>query len=509
MPTALPGLPLSVDDDLVTDEMMKDQAKLWAKKNRRAGKPNKRTKGGPGSGNFDHAGRPGKVGGSAPDHGKAGVPAPAKDNKPSAGGAAAEPKGDYQAPKRERYNRGKYTSLSIPERKSAWEELSTNEQDQQANARESIPKYQQQLLADAGKRPAFTGDPKKAIAERLSQTKDFVHPEAHDRITKVVGNVDDLLTKMNTNPTVRYKLGMEMVDALIAQENEAMGRQLGDHGIHHIQGNIDTALDILSKVPGTDSDRDKAAVMIANIFHDTGYMTEPSRDFLDDGHPRWSAEHYDENIRPIVRQAIGSRMARDITHMIRTHAGTDIDWENDPTASAVRVADNISVFYKDKLPPIFRYASGNVSTLIDLHNKKIDLPTAQKRMIDNINKSNASPKVKTALIRGAKEVNAMTGKFTLGMLGGRIDNISWTGNHLKVSLRENKTDTVMNQLLDLGQKQFGKFAKSYKIDPAQFQKSLGFKFPPDGRTVLELVVTGKAVKEWRFPKVLGILYGRR
>lgn len=526
MPTALPGLPLSVDDDLITPELMAEQKALWEKKNRQAKKARTTTKGGPGSGNRGHKGVPGHLGGSAPGdaQGVAAGPQPQAVGQAVPMAATVQPavqgqlqvQAQAQAPaqyaqaahQRATFDRT-LISRPIPDRISAWEALPIEERDRQANARQTIRAAQTSLIAEAGERPIFSGDVRKDVAARLTQLKDFTTPEAHDRIKTILGDSDAVFERMKIKPELRYKLGMEMTDTLVAQESEAMTRQLGDHGIHHIQGNIEMATTILEKIPGQDTDRARAQVYIANVFHDTGYLTEPSRNFLDEGHPRWSAEHYDENMRPLVAQAIGPRAARDITHMITTHAGTDIDWKADPVASAVRVSDNLALFQREKLPPVFR-VTGNVGTLVDLHNGRIDVATARQRMIANIGKTSFSERVKSQLIKGANEVNERTGKFTLGMLGGRVDSVNWTGEHLKVALRENRNDTVLNKLLDLGQKQLAKFAKSYHIDPNEFLKNLAFKFPPDGPTVLEtVVVQGARSAKKEIHKVLGILYGRK
>lgn len=560
MTTALPGLPLSMDDDALSPEDWEKQKKIWEDKTKSASSaaateqlingevsPNMPVpeehfihgwltakKGNPNSGNHGHKGIPGQVGGSAPGDGM-GAPAGAVAGanviaQPTAGGGSAavtsprptgapqnpanpqtpvtgvgEPRGGAYATPKKKFNAAEFDALSVPDRVAKWEQMSMEERDDLANARQAVRVKTAQLLAGAGARPAFSGNVKADLATRLNACKDMSMPDAHERIVKVVDEADSLLEKIGVNPQVRHQLGMEMADALVSQEHEAMSRQLGDHGIRHLQGNIENSNMVLDKVPGQSNDRAKAQIYISQIFHDTGYLTEPSGMFLDEGHKRWSAEHYDENIRPIVEKAMGKPAASEITHIIRTHDDTSLDWESDPVASAVRVADNMALFHKEKLPPLFR-VKGNLSLLTDAHTGKLSIEDARAKMIENINASPFSDKVKGQLTKGANEVSKMTGKFTLGMLGGYISGASWKNGHINIELTRNKNQDLLNRMLDLGQKQFAKFAKSYKVDPDKFLKDLNFEFPqspPPSRVLLSAEIVG--LKE----KAMRILYGRK
>jgi hypothetical protein len=530
---AVPGLPLSMDDDMISDEMLEKRVEKYAKSKKDTPAPAKETKpadaqhfmgwiagqratkkGGEGSGNFDHAGRPGKVGGSADE----GSGTPGKEGERTAGTEAGGGKGgkilespDLQMSPRgikNEFDKKHWEEMDVPTRMNEWKNLSIEERDRQANARQMIPANQRAMLAGLGERPN-TGDVRADLGERVKQGKELLTQLGTDKITKVVTDADDIFARMGVKPEVRHKLGMEMADALISQEHEAMARQLGDHGIHHIQGNIDMALDILDKVPGEDSDRAKAAVYVACVFHDTGYMTEPSRAFMDEGHPRWSAEHYDENIRPIVAQAIGRRWAGQVTQIVATHAGTDIDWESDPVASAVRVADNAALFHREKLPPVFRYVEGTTQTLFDLYQKRISVDQARATVIEKINKSGHSAKVKAQLTKAAHEISGKTGDFTLGMLSGVMEGARWQDGHIQLDLRRTKKNDWLNQMLDLDQKQFGKLAKSYGVDPSGFTQTLEFTFRGAGGNPLlsaRIIGEGAARKERRG---YSILYGRR
>lgn len=395
--------------------------------------------------------------------------------------------GEYET----KFDADKWNAMGFQEKRDAWNALSAKDQDTQADPTKSIPAYQNELLKDAGARPNLNkNDVKISIDKRLSQIGDLIPTTTTDEIRIISTGLDDLLSMAGVKPAYRHEIAMEAIDALAAQDYESAGRVLGDHGIAHISGNINFASEILQQHPGADDPGEMAGMVVAQIFHDTGYMAPPSRNFLDEQHPRWSTQHYDKNIRPLIEKAMGDREASDIGHMISTHFETSIDWENDLKGTAVRVADNLALFQKEKLPPVLRLIPDNISVIENLGQKKIDLKTAQSQMSQNIAKSGFSDRFKESLNRAANELTPVTPKFVLGMLGGNILRFQWAGDHLKVVLGRNAQADRLQRILDLGQKQFAKYAKVYGIDPDQFLKDLNFQFKnkTTGQILLEAEV---------------------
>lgn len=431
------------------------------------------TKGGPGSGNFQHAGRPGKIGGSAPKDGADGI---ARGENPKSN-----------------YDKDKWNSIpDVGERKKQWSSQSQEERDAQAQAERSIAK---EIRRRTGKPYPDTGDAERDISERTKQFKGFVSDESLETIESTALELDALLEASGADPVTRRKLSMMVVDTLVAQENESMSRQLGDHGISHIRGNIDMAMGILKEVPGADTPSQAATVYLSCVFHDTGYLAEPAmHSFLDEDHPRWSRQHYDENVRPLVKKALGSRAANNISTIIESHASTSIDWSADPVASAVRTADNMALFQKEKLPPLFKLVPSNIGVLEQLATGKIDLATAKSLMKKNISEAGFSAEIEKGLFKAIEEVNPRSPKFTLGMMGGEVVGFEWAGDHIKVMLKANKESTRLQKLLDLGQRQFAKLAETYGVKWTRFRSSLNFKFekpPESGRVMLEAVMVGE------------------
>ncbi|MEI6731151.1 MAG: DUF935 family protein [archaeon] len=383
------------------------------------------------------------------------------------------------------FDRKEWTAKPVPDRIKEWVAMPQSKRDELADATHSIPARKAELLAPMGEAPQSTGDYKKDTAARLAQASDHITRYASGRIGKHMDSYGALLNEAGVDKAASSKLVAHATDELIAQEMEAMRRQLGDHGISHIGGNIDRATKMLEVIPGGHTAQDKLQIVIANVYHDSGYLTNPSRSFLDEGHPRWSAESYNANVRPMIVSALGNRAANEIEHDIRTHDATTIDWREDAIGSAVRVADNTGLFQRDKLPPLFRHAPANIAVLSSLTRKEIDLPEAQRRMMANVTAAKLPQPVKDALGEAVKEVGPMTGKFTLGMMGGNIERVRWENDHVAIDLREDKLLTALHKVGDFGQRQFGKFAETYGADPARFKESLGFEFKDrNGRVLL-------------------------
>lgn len=422
-------------------------------------------KGGEGSGNFGHQGLEGVWGGSTTDN---------------SGGSGAT------------FDKEKWTSMSIPDRKKQFFSQSPQIVDAQASADTAIQAFINNKLAGIGERPD-TGDLRADLMTRIQQATSLTTDDNLNMIADTVLELDSVLELAGVDESYRRMLTMDAVDALIAQDNEALAHQLGDHGIHHIRGNIMTSYDILKEVPGTDTPQSIAEIYLAHIYHDTGYLTEPARNFMDAAHPRWSRQHYDRNVKSVVAGALGKNSAENISFLIESHAGTTIDWKGDPIGSAVRVSDNLGLFHKEKLPQLFRSVPQNVAIMEQLKAGNITTAQANAKMIANINAMDFKPEVRAQLIKAARECNRLTPKFTLGMMGGDIDSFEWMGGHLRVYLRKNANATRLQKLFDLGQRQFAKFAETYGADWELFRGRLGFKFPPEreGFTLLEGIMVGE------------------
>jgi len=386
--------------------------------------------------------------------------------------------------------------LSIQERKAMWQAMSQEQQDELVNAKEYIKNTIATRLKFAGRRPT-EGEPVKAVNQRLKQIGDFITPDAGKQIQKHMKALDGFLKASKVDDDSIREILLESVDALAVQENESLSRSLGDHGVRHLLGDVDAALSILETVPGFDSPQTKAVVTLAGVFHDSGYLTEPSHFFLDSEHPHHSTQHYEANISPMIKDALGDAADALLKKTIETHYSNELDWENDPVASAFRVADNVALFHKEKLPGLIHHVPENKQVIFDFADKKIDVPEAIKRMKANIKSSSLSDSVKAVLSHAADEFSPVLVKNTLGMLAGEIKGFDWQDNSLVVKVKRDQENLKMHQVFDLGQKNFTKFAEAFGVDPKKFETENKFEFidPQTSKLDMLVLVEGKLEKE--------------
>jgi len=419
-------------------------------------------KGGPGSGNFGHSGRPGKVGGSGGGSG---------------GGAFAG-----------------WEKLSAPDRFAKWAKMSNEEREAFNRPSSSIMADQKKRLAFAGDRPSADIPVGQAIDQRIDAIGDYIPEDAANRLKARIRITADTLEAAGVDKEIIHEISMELVDSLAVQENESLSRQLGDHGIRHALGNADMAQDILALHPDYDTPQMRAALDIAAMLHDVGYMSPESKMLFGKDHKASSEAHYDANLKGLVETALGSDAADKVGYMIRTHDSPELDWA-DPVATSLRIADNVALFHKEKLPGLFHYVPENINVLDRLATNSISLAAARIDMAINIRATSFSAPHKQAMLMAAGRVGEFTPKFTLGMLAGEVDGFKWSENHLRITLHQSSQAKVLHDRLDLGQQQFSKFAEAYGIDPAVFRDTLSFSVSDDdGAVLLESYVVGEVLK---------------
>lgn len=411
------------------------------------------------------------------------LPAGATGGAGSEGGGKVQP--NVQPHKRrKRFDKAEWQAKAPGPRIKEWNALDIRERDRLANAENSVGARIGELLEGAPPRPK-TGNLHADLHQRVNQFSDRLTRNSSDKIKDVLSNYGKALHLAGVDKEHSRKLAMEAADHLVAQELEACGRQLGDHGINHIAGNIKMAGKILQEVPSsrTKSAKDRAidhlVMQTAMIYHDTGYLTPPSQNFLDEGHPRWSQDYFDAKVRPMVAKALGTKTAREISNILPEHDSNKLDWDNDPVGTACRVADNLSLFQEDKLPPVFRHVPGNLNVLKRLGqsqgSEKYPEEKAKQEMRDNIDAADLPVRVKEQMHRAVDEVSVGTYKYTVGMLGGTVKKVSWQGaKGLAIELKEDKVMTELHQWGDFGQRQFLKFAESYDVDPDEFKRTKHF-----------------------------------
>ncbi|MBU2685762.1 MAG: hypothetical protein KKF27_21180 [Gammaproteobacteria bacterium] len=281
------------------------------------------------------------------------------------------------------------------------------------------------------------------------------------------------------------------IEKLLVQEVESRSRILGDHGIRHVISNVLNTLDILDSLEKGGiavNAQDQLLAISAQLTHDIGYTAEGQRKSFDNKiHPEISAAYAADSLD--YKQVFGDRHT-ELVETIRTHDGVDIDWDKYPIKSAVRTADNLSLFSREKLPDLFTRVPGALDELAQLQlaiigkEDKTILPIVKADLHKLINKSNLDKNQKQDLHHAADEVSGITGKFTFGMVAGAFDSFSFSADRvLDVSLVQRPDREILNSLFDLGERQFDKFIKAYDH---QGSLEVGLTLQKSGKSVYRL-----------------------
>ncbi len=323
--------------------------------------------------------------------------------------------------------------ITTPQEKKVWTDpppsmpknfadLSPAEKDKLADAPASVPARIKALTTDEAW--PKTGSTKTDIEDRVAQCRDKIAPAAERQIVKVANEFAGRVSSVLGDTPEARVLIEKLTDGLMAQEVEAATRVLGDHGIAHLQGDLKMAEAAMAARGGM-SKEDRVLLTLAAAFHDTGYLTPPSRAWQDGDHPRWSQQYFDAEIGPVVAKAFGADAAKKVSDMILTHADTDMDWDKNPLSSALRLADNIALFQREKTPPLLKYVPDNRQVLEDLAVGKIDVTAAKIALAENVEKSTLPEGVRSQLVRAVGEVTDKLPKFLGGMWSGEIHRIAW------------------------------------------------------------------------------------
>jgi SPP1 gp7 family putative phage head morphogenesis protein len=302
---------------------------------------------------------------------------------------------------------------------------------------------------------------------------------------------------------------VEQTDALLVQEAEAVARSLGDHGIRHLQGDYDLARSILDEQSGTFAHAAKLpfgkeplaphedmVLRTAASFHDIGYLTPTARIFLDDGHPDWGAVYFEENVLPRLKSsAQGGTDLRFLEWlggqaptMMRTHDSPIIDWglgrnigvpggralwefvsdaREKSLLSAFRVADNMQLWQKEKLPAFMEFLGVPGREVVErLAAGQLTEEQARDRLHQMVATRAAELDTPVGYMHrlnlAIDEVTTVFPKFIDGMYDGAFREVSWDGDVVAFTFDRFKV-TRLPQVAQLGYKQWVKMAETYGL----------------------------------------------
>lgn len=362
------------------------------------------------------------------------------------------------------------TTMSIPDRRKAFEGTDAEGRrklEQLADPANTIGRLMKSHVPNAGD---WAEDEHEnfsvAVAGRIDRwIKDGVLAnDTGETLKRFAVDLHTDLIKAGSDKATALRLSRHVTDIMAAQEVEALGRTLGDHGIRHLTQDAVMALDVLKALPGVHENdpAQRAAVRIAAAFHDAGYLTPPARVFLDKYHPEWGETYYKAHVAADVQRALGSSVSALVQRTIRTHADTDFDWKQEPVESAFRTADNLALFQHEKLPALLRYVPANVRVAEALGKGTLSEVEARRQAAANVAAAGLPARLSRQLTKSAGELTTIFPKLTLGMYGGRYEGVRWTGDALQINLRRATSESAfLQRISDLHSRQFKKFAESY------------------------------------------------
>ncbi len=391
----------------------------------------------------------------------------------------------------------RWRAMGMQEARQEWRTLPRTERDALANPRVTVPARIRELSGD--RIAPDTGDPRSDIQDRALQHAAIVPAAVTAELETFGLRSYDVIRKATGDDKASRDLVIDMMDHVAAQEFEAMGRSLGDHGVRHIVQDLAVADRVLSQMPKhVNTPENRAMLAIAAAYHDSGYLTPPARVFLDNDHPRWSRQYYDEHVSPKIEKMFGKDFAGMTGRLIETHAGTTLDWENEPEVSAFSLADNLALFQRDKMPPVFCDVRGTLQDLVALGREEITVDEAKKRMRGKIDASDLSDRMKAQARLAVDEVSPRLPGYTLGMIGTSMEprDVTWKTDHPAITLHRHRANEELARVLDVGQRQFTKLAETYGTDPQAFIDTGHAELKSKaGATVLELTVVQQAKQE--------------
>jgi hypothetical protein len=306
----------------------------------------------------------------------------------------------------------------------------------------------------------------------------------------------------------------ESVKRMLHQEIETRRRSLGDHGIRHVMGDIQSAstmLDQLKESGISVTGKQKLMSMAALVDHDIGYTVGDVGTDISKGkkHKDYSKDLTDqepERMDKIFGKEDGDR----VRTIIATHDDPTFDWDKDPVGSSVRLADNVSLFGKEKVQDLFLRSPKATELACKMRlaaeakpdDKKL-LKDIKEQMHEVVDGDEFEEPDREALHGQIDEMSE--GKFStttdiLSRFSGELDGFKYDSEKkiMNVNMKFSSEGQMVDQLFgdEVACKQFDKFAKDLYGKPIRGKRgSTQFKSMDSGEPVFQLNIDGFAEEE--------------
>ena len=324
--------------------------------------------------------------------------------------------------------------------------------------------------------------------KELSRYKSELAPDTYKMCEEFIDKTTDLLDKAlkegeldGVDSKSLDGIMRDSVQKLVFQDIESRKRQLGDHGVRHILGNFnmqEQIFDSLDKAGIHVTPKERFMAAVVQINHDIGYTSEISIFKSDKYHKQYSGKLFEAEKDKFSGVFNPDELAF-MKNAIETHDDSSLNWQLDPINSAIRMSDNLALFSAEKLPTLFKEIPGSLDILSEMKVAAMNgdhdsFAVLKADLREKVYDSDLPYQIKRDLMHAADEVNERSADFTLGMVAGKIGEISFDEkeSYLNVSIQYDDTRAMLQQMgfFDMEVKQFNKLAKELGCplnDPSQ------------------------------------------
>jgi hypothetical protein len=306
----------------------------------------------------------------------------------------------------------------------------------------------------------------------------------------------------------------ESIKRVLHQELEARRRSLGDHGIRHVAGNCQSIMNMLKELQGSGmkiTGKQKLMALAAMVDHDIGYTVGEVGTNISIG-----KKHKENSVNLVGQEKermdtiFGREDGDKIRAMIATHDDQNYEWESDPVSSAVRLADNTSLFGNDKVQDLFLRSPKATELACKLHlaaqtkpdDKKLqdDIKDQMHEVVDGDEFDEADRESLHAQIDEMSEGKFSTTTDILSRFSGKLDGFKYDADKkmMIVHMRYSSEGQMVDQLFgdEVACRQFDKMADGLDGQPVRGKRgNTIFKSKDTGKPAFQLNIDGFAEED--------------